>query len=121
MKAILELTKTNDEGEIFYRYSVDGTLVWFTQHQESGNIYSVIVRVNEELHDTVSFYIQDGDYKDIYYPIGIDICTRGRFNIDKMDEYISLMQYTKNVATAIMDIFNDGIHKECYNKFHTEA
>lgn len=119
MKAILELTKTRDEGDIFYRYDIDGTKVWFSQYPQNGNIYTVAIRPNEELHGEIEFYIQDDYSGDICYPTGIYISASSRRLFpEQIDEHIALMKYAKEVAVAIMDIFNKGIHKECHDKFH---
>lgn len=120
LKAILELTKENEGDDIFYRYNIDGTKVWFMQQQDNGNIYTVSIRPGDEFDDIVEFYMQDDYHSDVYYPLGIEICTRQRLTLKQMDEYIDLMQHTKEVATAIMNIFESGIHKECYDKFHKE-
>ena len=44
MKAVLELKKEKTDGYVFYRYNIEGTLVWFEQHMENGHIYTVAVR-----------------------------------------------------------------------------
>lgn len=121
MKAILELTRTRDEGDIFYRYNIDGTQVWFSQYPQNGNIYSVVIRTNERLNGEVEFYIQDDNSGDICYPTGIYISAGHRRLLpEQIDEHIKQMKYAKEVAVAIMDIFNSGIHKECHDKFHIE-
>lgn len=119
MKATLELTKVRDEGDIFYRYDIDGTKVWFSQYPQNGNIYTVAIRTNEELDGEVEFYLQEDYHGDKCYPTGIYISAgHRRLFPEQMDEHIELMKYAKEVAVAIMDIFNGGVHKECYEKFH---
>lgn len=119
MKTILELTKTRDEGDIFYRYDIDGTKVWFSQYPSNGKIYTVAIRPNEELHGEVEFYLEEDFNGDKCYPTGIYISAgHKRLTPEQVDEHVELIKYAKNVAVAIMDIFNSGIHKECYDKFH---
>ena len=118
MKAILELRRVRDEGDIFYRYNIDGTLVWFSQHQSNGHIYTVTVRPNEEL-ENIEFYVQDDSYCDVYYPKWVEISTHHEtLNVDSVDDYINELRYAKETAQAIMDIFESGVHKEHYDKFH---
>lgn len=118
MKAILELTKEREEGDIFYRYDIDGTKVWFSQYPTNGNIYSVAIRGNEKLGDMITFRIQDDFNFDVCYPLGIDISIRYNLTLETIDRYIELMQYAKEVATTIMGVFSEGVHKDCYDKFH---
>lgn len=119
MRTILELTKTRDEGDIFYRYDIDGTKVWFSQYPQNGNIYTVAIRPNEELHDEVEFHLQEHYLGDECYPTAIYISVgHKRLFPEQIDNHIELMRYAKKVAVAIMDIFNSGVHKECYDKFH---
>ena len=51
MKTVLELTKTRDEGDIFYRYDIDGNKVWFSQYPSNGNIYTVAI--NDALYKVI--------------------------------------------------------------------
>lgn len=119
MKTILELTKTREDGDIFYRYDIDGTKVWFSQYPQNGNIYSVVIRTNEKLDRKIEFYLEDDCHRNKCYPVGVDISIgHRRLSPAQVEEHVELMQYAKEVAEAIMNIFNDGIHKECYDKFH---
>lgn len=121
MKTVLELTKARDEGDIFYRYDIDGTKVWFSQYPSNGNIYSVAIRTNERLNDKIEFYLQEDYHGDKCYPSGIYISAgHQRLYPEQIDEHVELMKYAKEVAITIMDIFNSGVHKECYDKFHIE-
>lgn len=120
MQTILELTKQREEGDIFYRYDIDGTKVWFSQYPQNGNIYSVAIKGNEKLGDMITFRTQDDFNFDVCYPRGIDISIRYNLTLETIDEHIELIKYAKEIATAIMNIFNNGIHKECYDKFHVE-
>lgn len=118
MKAVLELTRVRDEGDIFYRYNIDGTLVWFSQYQSNGHIYMVSVRPNEEL-ENIEFYVQDGSNHDVYYPEWVEISAcHEKLTVDSVDGYINELKYAKETAKAIMGIFENGVHKECYEKLH---
>jgi hypothetical protein len=120
MKAILELTKERDEGDIFYRYNIDGTLVWFSQYQQNGNIYTVSVRPSKKLED-FEFYVQDDSRKEKYYPEYVEINTsHERLTVEQIDGYVSALKYAKEIAEAIIGIFESGVHKECYDKFNVK-
>lgn len=120
MKAILEFKKEHDDC-IFYRYNIDGTLVWFEQYKNSGHIYTVSVRPGDEINDDFRFYVQDGSRYDYYYPEFVEIHTNHeRLNVDQVDDYVNGILYAKEVAKVIMEIFDNGMHKELYVKLHKE-
>ena len=116
MNAVLEFIRPSEDGDVFYRYNIDGTKVGFSQHQSNGHIYMVSVRPNEELED-IEFYVQDGSNKEVYYPEWVEISTcHERLTVDSVDDYINKLKYAKKTANAIMDIFKSGTHKEYYEK-----
>ena len=118
VRVVLELKKAGDRNDIFYRYNVSGTLVWFSQNQHNGCIYSVCVRPSREL-DGVEFYVQDGSRHDVYYPEWVEISVdHTRSNVDQVDEHISKLKFAKTVAKAIEDIFNCSEHIDLYKEFH---
>lgn len=118
MKAVLELTKIRDEGDIFYRYDIDGTKVWFEQYQSNGHICSVSIRPNEELED-FDFYVDD-NFEDCY-PMGVYVhIGNTRLTMEQVDEFVGKVQYAKQVIQAVEGIFESGIHRECYEKHHKE-
>ena len=120
MKVILELKKERDDS-IFYRYDICGTRVWFEQYRDSGHIYTASVDADNETDKYVRFYVQDGSRNDYYYPTHVEIDTRSKtLTVDQVDEYASKLVYAKMVAKAIMSIFENGEHKECYNSHHKE-
>lgn len=121
MKAILELKKVRDEGDIFHRYNIDGTQVWFVQYQDSGNIYTVSVRAGDEIKEDFRFYVQDGSHNERYYPEYIEINTNHeRLTIGQVDDYVSGLLYAKKIAKAIMELFENGEHIELYKLHHKE-
>lgn len=109
LNIVCELKKPFDDElndkETFYRYNIDGVCVWFTQRTDSGNIYSVGIRVNERLSD-IEFYIEDGSRHDNYYPENVYIYVHKRLFIEQMDDYIELLKYAKEMSEAIMSIFS---------------
>ena len=118
VRVVLELKKASDRNDIFYRYNVSGTLVWFSQNQQNGCIYSVCVRPSREL-DCMAFYVQDGSRHNVYYPEWVEISVdHTRLNADQVDEYISKLKFAKEVAKAIEDIFNSPEHIDLYKEFH---
>lgn len=120
MKAILELKKTREDS-IFYRYNIDGTLVWFEQYKENGHIYTVSVTSGDEIKERFRFYVQDGAHTEHYYPVFVKIETNHEgLTVDQVDGYVSDLVYAKMVAKAIMEIFESGEHKDLYEQFHKE-
>lgn len=118
VRVVLELKKAGDRNDIFYRYNVSGTLVWFSQNQNNGCIYSVSVRLSREL-DGMEFYVQDGSRHDVYYPEWVEISVdHTRLNTDQVDEHISKLKFAKEVAKVIENIFESPEHKGLYEEFH---
>ena len=119
MKAVLELKKERDGESIFYRYNVEGTLVWFEQYMESGHIYAVGVSTLDWIAENFQFYVQDGSQHDYYYPEFVEINTNHeRLSVDQVDGYVNILMYVKKIAEAIMDIFASGEHMELYKLHH---
>ena len=115
MKAVLELKKERDGESIFYRYNVEGTLVWFEQYMESGHIYTVGVSTLDWIAENFQFYVQDGSQHDYYYPEFVEINTNHeRLSVNQVDGYVNSLMYVKKIAEAIMDIFESGEHMELY-------
>ena len=119
MKAVLELKKERADGCVFYRYNIEGILVWFEQHMESGHIYTVTVRTLDWIKEDFQFYIQDGSQHDYYYPEFVEINTNHkRLTVEQVDGYVNGLMYVKRIAEAIMEIFNNGEHMELYKLHH---
>ena len=118
VRVVLELKKKRDEGDIFYRYNISGTQVWFSQYPTNGNIYAVMVRPSDEL-EGIKFYAHDGSMYGICYPDWIEIdVEHTALNDEQVDEYISKLKLAKEVAKAIEDIFESPEHKDLYEEFH---
>lgn len=121
MKAVLELKKERTDGSVFYRYNIEGTLVWFEQYMENGHIYTVTVRTLDWIKENFRFYVQDGSMHDHYYPEFVEInISNKELTVGQVDGYVNGLMYVKKVAEAIMDIFNSGEHMELYKSHHTE-
>ena len=121
MKATLELAKEQKQNCIFYRYNIDDTLVWFEQYQNSGNIYMVYVRPGGDIETDFQFNVKGCSEDDYYYPKFVEIHTYHEIlNVDQTDEYINKLKHAKSVVEAIMQIFENGVHKELYESLHNK-
>lgn len=120
MKAVLELKKEQGDG-IFYRYNIEGTLVWFEQYMENGHIYTVAVRTLDWIQDNFQFYVQDGSQHNYYYPKFVEIDTKHeRLTVEQVDRYINGLMYVRKIAEAIMGIFESEEHMELYKMHHKD-
>ena len=121
MKAVLELKKERGGESVFYRYNIEGTLVWFEQYMENGHIYTVNVCALDWIEENFHFYVHDGSRHDYYYPELVEINTNHeRLTVDQVDGYVNGLMYVKRIAEAIMDIFDSGEHMELYKLHHPE-
>jgi hypothetical protein len=121
MKAVLELKKEKVGESIFYRYNVEGTLVWFEQYVTNGHIYTVAVRTLDWIGENFQFYVQDGSMHEHYYPEFVEInISHKELTMGQVDGYVNGLMYAKKVAEAIMDIFESGEHIELYKLHHNE-
>ena len=103
MKAVLELKKERTDESVFYRYNIEGNLVWFEQYMDSGNIYTVAVRTLDWIDEHFQFYVQDGSQHDYYYPEFVEINLKHKsLTVDQVDGYVNCLVYAKRIAEAIM-------------------
>ena len=132
MNIILELKKhpiglagKEIKDELFYKYDIEGTKVWFTQHLKTGNIYSVSISLPEHLSNIACLYV-DCDSHSAYYPSSVDIslCSN-KINISLdaystdfpvLSEYIKNLEYLKELSLSILEIFKDSEHESLYMK-----
>ena len=111
----------SNKNEIFYRYNIDGVLVWFDQYIDSGHIYAVTVRTPDWIRENFQFYVYDGSQHDYYYPEFVEINTKHeRLSVDQVDGYMNGLAYAQKLAQAIMEIFDTGKHMELYKLHHAE-
>lgn len=132
MKYVLDLkdyvTKLNsnekDYNDSFYRYYIldcndeKVATVWFSQKEDSGNIYSVSVRILSEEFNGFDIYVTDDAHK--YYPQGYEISIPHRKLSDDSDvkEYIKKLQLVNLIAHNVMDILREEEHTHKYTKGH---
>lgn len=132
MKYVLDLkdyvTKLDstekDHNEIFYRYHIldceneKVATIWFGQMADSGNIYSVSVRLHNDFYEKFDLYIsQKGDK---YYPTEYEIVAyQDRFyNDEDVKSHIKNLQLVNLIAHTAMDIFKQEEHTQKYTKGH---
>lgn len=132
MKYVLDLkdyvTKLNsdekDYNDSFYRYYIldcnDERIatVWFSQKEDSGNIYSVSVRILSDEFKGFDIYVTDDAHK--YYPQGYEISIPHRklSNDSDVKEYIKKLQLVNLIAHNVMDILREEEHTQKYTKGH---
>jgi hypothetical protein len=119
MKAVLELKQERVGESVFYRYNIEGTLVWFEQYIENGHIYAAYVCTPDWIEEDFHFYVQGGSRHDYYYPELVEINTKNKsLMVDQVERYVNGLMYAKKIAEAIMDIFDSGEHMELYKLHH---
>ena len=132
MKYVLDLkdyvtkldSEEKDYNESFYSYNIidcDDKVVakmWFAQMEDSGNIYSVSIRILPEEFDGFDIYVTDDAHK--YYPQGYEISVPHRKLSDDSDvkEYIKKLQLVNLIAHNAMDILREEEHTQKYTKGH---
>ena len=132
MKYVLDLkdyvtkldSEEKDYNENFYRYYIldcnDERIatVWFSQKEDSGNIYSVSVRILPKEFEGFDIYVTDDAHK--YYPQGYEISIPHRKLSNDLDvkEYIKKLQLVNLIAHNVMDILREEEHTQKYTKGH---
>lgn len=105
-----------DTNEIFYRYNIDGNLVWFSQMQDSGNIYAVYVRLKECFNECFDVWIHCN-----FYPDDIDIEVKNsHIKQAEVERVISDINYINNLCDVIMSIFKSEEHYGLWCKRNRE-
>ena len=126
MKFVLDIkdfcTKINsDEKDYniqFYRYliydvdNVTYATVWFSQKLDSGNIYSVSVRLkDDDMDDYFDIYIKDDN--DSFYPEYFEISASSvRLTCDSFSQYKVMLDKVYDVANTVMQIFKQEEHTQ---------
>lgn len=109
-----------DNNEVFYRYNIDGNLVWFTQMQDSGNIYSVSVKLNDSPDKYFKVWVKCDDNK-IFYPNDIEIEMKHSYiKPEDIGRVISDMHYIDNLCNMIMMIFKLYEHHSLWYEHHKD-
>lgn len=105
-----------DTNECFYRYNIIDELnnvlatVWFTQMEDTGNIYSVCCRLESEKLKEFGLSINvpiDGPYRPNNYDIRIKNIYVNEENFYKIQTGLEM---TRNIAHCIMNIFGNEEH-----------
>ena len=122
-KAVLEIENKRQNKsfaeyeEVFCQYDIDGTKVVFVQSLECGGIYGVEVRKSNKSKTAIKgMYVVCNFFNETQYPVEVEIDTSGRCYLNDVEQYIENVQYAKEIAQAIMDIFAEGKHWELYQK-----
>lgn len=123
-KPTTDMSGTANFDEIFYRYLVieesAGThtaTVWFTQKQDFGHIYSVNVRLSDDLNKFFEIYFNiplDGPY----YPTSNNLKVNVKYetiNYASLLSYSNMCDTVRNLCIEIMKIFKDTEHYKLYD------
>ena len=128
MKYVLDLkdyvtkldSEEKDYNESFYRYYIldcDNervATVWFSQMEDSGNIYSVSIRLLGTFEAKFDLFITHNDESS--YPNEYTIISyQARFhNDEEIKLHIKNLQLVNLIAHTAMDIFKEEEHKQKY-------
>lgn len=132
MKYVLDLkdyvTKLDsdekDYNESFYRYYIldcDNervATVWFSQMEDSGNIYSVSVKLLGAFESKFDLFITHDNKS--YYPNEYTVISyQDKFhNDEEIKSHIKNLQLVSLIAHTAMDIFKEEEHTQKYKKGH---
>ena len=109
---------TIDKNDVFYRYNIDGNLVWFSQKQDSGNIYSVSVRLNKNPNEYFDVWVRCDDNR-LFYPNDITIQMKpSRIKQEDVDRIVSDIHYIDRVCDMIMSILKSKEHYDLWYEHH---
>lgn len=113
-----EWTGKTNTNEIFYRYNIDGNLVWFSQHQDSGNIYSTSIRLNDSSSKYFNVWVKCDDNK-TFYPNGIELeMKHSHLRTEDIGRVVADIHYIDRLCDAIMSIFKMDEHYGLWCKHH---
>lgn len=115
MDIILE-KKLEQQGEVFYRYAIGNIKFWFSQANDSGNIYVVYVSVEDkEYADDFEICIYNNDRNDVYYPVQFRMEIRRQDILTSaIDEHIEKIKYISSIVDAIQNFFETSEHRQAY-------
>jgi hypothetical protein len=115
---VTEWNSEINKNEIFYRYNIDGNLVWFSQMQDSGNIYSVSVRLNKNLTKYFEVWVRcDDDI--LFYPNDITIeINHAYIKQEDVDRIVSDIHYIDRLCDMIMSIFKMKEHYDLWYEYN---
>lgn len=107
-----ELVKASEDGsEIFYRYGINDThKLWFTQMQDSGNIYSVSISAKQGLVDEFEYYAS-GATNDDFYPNRFVLRGPSRnMTVEETGRFITELQNAQTMLLGVQRFFETGVH-----------
>lgn len=111
---ILELEKRDEiNKETFYRYRFGEMKFWFSQQNDSGNIYKVNVDIEDLPCSILPVRLSD------YYPLGFaaEIELKGRWkNTEEFNSYVSQLYKLNYYREQIQDFFIKSWHFDVYTR-----
>ena len=108
-----------DKEDMFYKYNIDGNLIWFSQNQNNGNIYTVYVRLKECIDEYFDVWVHCEDNK-LFYPYNVIIeVNHLRIKPSEVEEVVHGMNYVNKLCHMIMSIFKLEEHYSLWSK-HNE-
>ena len=106
--------------EMFYKYSYMNNFVWFTQHADSGNIYSVTVQLDPDL--AKYFKCWTNTLEPDYYPnnesVRFEIMSNDLLKSDSFEQLVCYVEFAKELRESIVEIFNLPEHKLLWEFYH---
>lgn len=107
-----------DYNEVFYRYNIDGNLVWFSQMQDSGNIYSISVKLGDDIDKYFKVWVRCDD-DTIFYPDDIEIDIKHScLKMEEVGRMVVNIHYIDKLCELIMLIFKKDEHYGLWCKHH---
>ena len=107
-----------DENDVFYRYNIDGNLIWFSQKQDNGNIYSVSVALKNISNKYFDVWVKCDDNK-IFYPNNIEIeMKHSHFETEDVSRIVADIHYVDKLCNMIMSIFKTEEHYDLWYEHH---
>lgn len=128
LKVVLEVEKESssviDQNAMFYRYRIGDFKLWFSQDNDSGNIFSVGLREEgKELEDfEVNVYCNEEGRKEKhvgYYPNEFKVRPRSYpMTTDEAQAFMVKMKKACAVLDTVEDFFKNSKHYERYAQAH---
>lgn len=117
----LEVKKLIENNEMFYKYSIDNNLVWFSQKNDNGNIYSIHIKLKENF-ENFKIYIASDESTNYFPKEYIVDSVHITFNSKTTMEYqVEKIKYLEKIATEIMNIFKLQEHYDLWFKNHKSS
>lgn len=125
MKIVLEMKQfckdfhgQINKDDMFYKYNIDGNLIWFSQNQSNGNIYTVYVRLRECLDENFDVWVHCEDNR-LFYPDDVIIeVNHLRLKQVEVEKIVSDINYINKLCDMIMSIFKSEEHYALWSKYN---